>query len=98
MVYSTEEERREAELAAKREEHAKERIVASTAAKLVKKADVEARVAAEAGATETEDGEAVAADFDGGCAVGDDGTVIAAMGSPRASRCAISTTARSALP
>ncbi|MCK9996303.1 MAG: translation initiation factor IF-2 [Candidatus Krumholzibacteria bacterium] len=43
-----EKEQREAELAAKREEHAKTRIVKSTAAKLVKKADVEAREAEEA--------------------------------------------------
>jgi translation initiation factor IF-2 len=41
-------EQREAELASKREEHAKARIVKSTAAKLVKKADVEAREAEEA--------------------------------------------------
>jgi translation initiation factor IF-2 len=45
---SDEKERREAELASKREEHAKARIVKSTAAKLVKKADVEAREAEEA--------------------------------------------------
>jgi len=45
---SEEKERREADLASKREEHAKARIVKSTAAKLVKKADVEAREAEEA--------------------------------------------------
>jgi len=50
-------ERREAELAAKREEHAKARIVKSTAAKLVKKADVEAREAAEAAEAGTADPE-----------------------------------------
>lgn len=38
---SSEKEQREAELEAKREEHAKSRIVKSTAAKLVKKADIE---------------------------------------------------------
>jgi len=47
-----EKERREAELATKREEHAKTRIVKSTAAKLVKKVDVEAREAEEAKAAE----------------------------------------------
>ncbi len=47
-----EKEAREAELAAKREDHAKTRIVKSTAAKLVKKVDVEAREADEAKAAE----------------------------------------------
>jgi len=47
-----EQERREAELAAKREEHSKARIVGGTAAKLVKKADVKAREADEAKAAE----------------------------------------------
>ena len=45
----------EAELAAKREEHAKTRIVKSTAAKLVKKVDVDAREAEEAKAAEALD-------------------------------------------
>ncbi|MEN8008031.1 MAG: translation initiation factor IF-2 [Candidatus Krumholzibacteriota bacterium] len=49
-----EKERREAEMASKREEHAKSRIVKSTAAKLVKKVDVDkAREAEEAKAAET---------------------------------------------
>jgi len=47
-----EKERKQAELEAKREEHAKARIVKSTAAKLVKKIDVEAREAVEAKAAE----------------------------------------------
>jgi len=42
---AVEKDLREAELASKREEHAKTRIVKSTAAKLVKKVDVEAREA-----------------------------------------------------
>jgi translation initiation factor IF-2 len=48
-----EKELREAELAAKREEHSKSRIVKSTAAKLVKKADVDAREAEDAKTPET---------------------------------------------
>ncbi len=56
-----EKERREAELAAKREEHARTRIVKSTAAKLVKKVDVEARDAEETKVAE-EAGETAVAD------------------------------------
>jgi len=58
-----ERELRETELAAKREEHAESRIVKNTAAKLVKKADVEAREAEEAKAVEdTETAEPVTED------------------------------------
>ncbi len=47
-----EKKRQEAEMAAKREEHTKARIVKSTAAKLVKKVDVDAREAEEAKSAE----------------------------------------------